>query len=170
MNNTPTTVFDELRKPISEPRVVRHDVTFQLRIVAFNGQPVDDESKYGKALMDTDDKVYDALKREVSNWSFRDHYGIDCERLDFYQPEYGYDETQPENVSFYDVGVFATRPIPLKREDATEDFPISVEQLVAEALPIILREYAAAGVTLEVHKVTFHQQLECSVSGYYDVG
>lgn len=170
MNNIPTTLFDELRGPISEPRVVRHDVTFQLRIVAFNGQPVDDESRYGQALMDTDDKVYNALVREVSNWNFRDHDGIEGERLHFYQPEYGYDEDQPDTVTFYDVGIYATREIPLMRADATDAFPVSVEQLVAEMPAIILREYAAAGVTLEVHKVKFHRQLECSVSGYYDVG
>lgn len=150
------------------PRITRHDVVFQLRVVAFNGQPVNDDTPYGDALLKTDDKVFDALPSAVTNWKYRDHDDLDGERLEMYQPEFGHDPALPDDATLYDVGVCSTTELPRLRVETTEDKPISVQQLVEEVVPLLIRMYGDAGVTLELHKVRFAMQYEASTSGTYE--
>lgn len=154
----------------SEPRVTRHDVTFQLKVLAFNGQAPSDEAPLYKALSTADEDLYDRLPREIEGWRFRDHYEIECNRLEVCQPEFGSDEELPDDSRLYNVTLTASHALPVLAAQATAERPISVEQLLAQ-VPAVLRDiYAQAGVELALHKVTFYQVLEQSAQGEYLIG
>jgi len=151
------------------PRLTRHDVLFQFRLVSFKGEPLTDDSPYHRVMMDTDDKLEKALSRAVSGWYFRDHDGIEGPRLELYEPEFGVDEEVPEDVQLYDVSVFSGRAIPESRADATDEHPLSVQLLVEEAVPAIIKLYGDAGVQMELHRVLFRKQYESATAGYYRI-
>lgn len=152
-----------------KPHLTRHEVTFQMRLVSFKGQPVTDDTSFGDALMSVDNKVYDALPYAVTGWTYRDHDGIEGGRLEMFQPEHGYDNDLPESTALYDVSVGATRELPTMRADATDANPISIEQLVEEVVPLLIRLYGETGVEMALHRVKFYKHYESSADGYYDL-
>lgn len=151
----------------SEPRVTRHDVTFQLKVLALHGQPLTEDSRVYQALSLADEDLYAQLPREVADWRYLDNYQIECERLEVCQPEFGHDDALPDNCSVYDITLSASYALPLLRSDCSVDRPVSVEQLVDEVPPLLVAIYQKAGVTLELHKVRYYLTQEFTSQGEY---
>lgn len=154
-------------KKSSEPRVTRHDVTFQLKVLALQGQPLPEESRSYQTLALADEDLYAQLPREVTGWRYLDNYQIECNRLEVCQPEFGHDDALPGNCSVYDITLSASSALPLLRADCSVDRPISVEQLVDEVPPLLVAIYQKAGVTLELHKVRYYLTQEFTSQGEY---
>jgi hypothetical protein len=168
MSNQPITGATEVPTKTYEPQVIRHDVTFQMRLVSFKGEPVTDDTSFGNVLMDTDSKVFDGLAKVVTDWTFRDHEGIEGARLEMCQPEFGYDEEGEDSGSLYDISIFSSHELPRLRVEATENRPISVQQLVEEVVPYLIRQYGEAGVVMELNRVQFYKKFESSQVGRYE--
>lgn len=171
MNHQTISQIDELETPANglSPRLTRHDVVFQLRVTAFKGEPINDDSPYHRVMMDADNKLERVLSRAVTSWNFRDHDGIEGPRLEIYEPEFGVDEDAADDVTLYDIAVYSGRELPTSRADTTEERPISVQQLVEEAVPAIIGLYGDVGVTMELHRVLFRKQYESATAGYYAI-
>jgi hypothetical protein len=164
-SSTPTVRENQLQGGTSS--VKSHDVTFQLRVLALKGQPVTDESSFYKVLSVADEDLFARLPREVSGWRYLDHYQVECERLEICQPEFGRDDAAEGKPMLYDITLHSSRELALKRSDATPEHPLSVEQLVAEVPALLQDIYAAAGVTVVLHKVSFYKTLQHHVQGEY---
>jgi len=171
MSTQQISLIHELEAPAEalSPRLTRHDVVFQFRLVSFKGEPLNDDSPYHRVLMDTDHKLEKTLSRAVTGWTFRDPDGIEGPRLELYEPEFGVDEDLPEDVQVYDVSVFSGRELSTSRAEATDERPISVQQLVEEAVPAIAKLYGDVGVQMELHRVLFRKQYESATAGYYRI-
>lgn len=171
MSTQPITGATEVPSKTHEPQVIRHDVIFQMRLVSFKGEPVTLDMSFGNVLMDTDSKVFDGLAKVVTDWTFRDHDGIEGSRLEMCQPEFGYsdnDEEGEDNNSLYDISIFSSHELPRLRVEGTENRPISVQQLVEEVVPYLIRQYGEAGVVMELNQVQFYKKFESSQSGRYE--
>ncbi len=167
MTNPVNTLLQTVVAKTSDATVSRHDVTFQLKVTAFQGQPVSEDSPVYSALSTADEDLFSRLPHEIEGWRYRDHYQIECDRLDICQPEFGYDASLPDDVTLYDVTVTASHELPLLACDATQERPVSVEQLMNQVPAILLDVYGKAGVTLELHRVRFYKKYEYSSDGEY---
>lgn len=150
-------------------RVVEHQVTFRFQLTALNGQPITDESSLYKELTAADENMYRGLPRGITGWSYTDRDDIECERLNIALPEFADDDELPESSRMYDVTVISTRELALYKEQATAEFPLSIEQLMQEGIPLLLTLYAKAGFTLVFHEMRYSKRLEQTQYGKYTV-
>lgn len=170
MTEPQESALQEAGRTPGDTRVERHDVTFQLRVRTVNGEEPTEDGPLYKLLAVADEDLFSRLPVEVAGWRYRDNYEIDCDRLELCETEFGYDDALPEGVTLYDISVSATREIPLRRVDANEDYPLSVEQLLKDVPPLLLDIYAKHGVVLELHKVRYYKQFTHSEQGAYVQG
>lgn len=151
-----------------EPQVNMHEVGFVMRVHDFNGAPPNsDDSQLYRAMSGADDKLYRDLQRAITNCHYVDHYEVECDRLDVCEPEYDHDDALPEGAVLYKVTLQSSKALPLNKQDTNEDNPISIEQLVEEVPAALQSIYAAAGVTMSLHRVTWYQRYESSAQGEY---
>ncbi len=153
----------------AEASVTRHDVTFQFKVLALAGAPVTEDSGVYKALSVSDEDLFSKLPLAVSGWRYLDNYRIECDRLEICQPEFGYDEELPDGTLLYDVTVSASHELPTLRSEATDERPVSVQQLAEEVPALLVTLYGQGGVTLALHRVQYYKEYKFTAQGTYSL-
>lgn len=146
----------------TDPRVNSHQLTFVMELL---GAAAEGTKASFEALSKGDAALQANLLRLIPGSTFVDHYEIECERLDIFQPEFSAEKDLPAGRRFYGITLGASREIPFLEADKTDSFPLSVERLVGAVPHLIEGIYAKEGVDMQYAHTTFHKTFSQTQSG-----